>query len=396
LGETTEGDSCTIFRVAATQVSSGHLSLRGNALIVGSHWADETVPKMRKAVVGFTHVDEWAYQKLIQQSTGATKDTYNLVLPMDARTLLYIQDAPPIKELVLAAGVQAKFERTRIAFTNRNHFLLEFTEALNLAAVNDVIRNVGNLLSLLIGEAVQPIKVRLTVDENLHPANRYADYFLGLKTRSVNMKSEYEMPLPFAMVGEAGITTLFNNWFLREQELGPVYDLLLSTVYEPNQYVQSAFLSLTQGLESFHRRLYEGAYVPKEDYEATRKALVNAIPSVTDSKLAEKIKSMLSWGNEYSLRDRLQQLLESLDEESRSPLIDWAEPAAFVRTVAQVRNYLTHYKNSAKPAAIDSLLAMYNINQRLRALLTVLLLKHLGADEKVVAKGLALRLNLGH
>jgi hypothetical protein len=85
LGETTDDDACTVFRAAAAHVSQGHLRLRGNALIVGGHWHEETNLEIQKVVLGFAHLDEWAYQKLIQQSSGANKDSYNFVLPTERR-----------------------------------------------------------------------------------------------------------------------------------------------------------------------------------------------------------------------------------------------------------------------------------------------------------------------
>ena len=395
-GQTTEGDPCTVLRTAAFGVGAGGLKLRGNALIVGAHWQQEDNPQIQKAILRFAHLDEWAYQQLFQQGSGVSKESFTFVLPTEPKTLLHIEDLRLVKDLILAANLQVKMERTKTSLVHRNQILLEFREPANLLTVRSLVRDIGNLLSLLVGEAVQPLKIRLTPSPESYSARSYVDYFLGLRNRSIAKKTMFEMPLPFAALGENATKTLFKNWFLQEESLRPVYSLLLSTVYEPDQYVQSTFLSLVQGLETFHRRLYEGIYVPKAEYGATRKLLVAAIPPQTTPTIVEKLTGMLNWGNEFSLRDRLKELLGSLSQESWAQLTNQSEQQHFIRTVADIRNYLTHYKETQKPDISENLLEMYNLNQQLRAILIVLLFKHLGMDENRVAKALASHLQLAH
>ena len=204
------------------------------------------------------------------------------------------------------------------------------------------------------------------------------------------------MPFPLAALGEAETKNLFKNWFRNIESLRPVYSLLLSTVYEPDQYVQSTFLSLVQGLETFHRRLYEGIYIPKAEYEETRKSLVAAIPLQTTPRIREKLTGMLNWGNELSLRDRLKETLGSLSQGSWTKLTNHSVQEDFIHTVVDIRNNLTHYKETKKPTIIEKSLEMYNLNQQLRAVLTVLLLKHLGVEENKAANALAAHLHLAH
>lgn len=363
---------------------------------MGAHWQKEEGPQIQQAILKFAYLDEWAYQRLFQQGSGVSKDSFTFIFPTEPKTFLHIEELQTDKELVLAANLQVKMERTKTSLINRNHFLLKFRQPANLIAVNTVVRDIGNLLSLLVGEAVQPLKIRLTLSKDSTAPNAHVDYFLGLKNRSVVNKTMFEMPLPLATLGETETKTLFKNWFLHEEGLRPIYSLLLSTVYEPNQYVQSTFLSLVQGLETFHRRLYEGIYVPKAEYGETRKSLVAAIPPQTAPAIVEKLTGMLNWGNEFSLRDRLKESFGSLSQESWAQLTKQSEQENFIRTVVDVRNYLTHYKETKKPDIIENLLEMYNLNQQLRAILTVLLFKHLGMEENKMAKALASHLQLAH
>src|SRR5258708_20890755 len=136
--------------------------------------------------------------------------------------------------------------------------------------------------------------------------------------------------------------TLFTNWFEKEQVLRPVYDLLLNTVYSPGQYVQSTFLSLAQALESFHRKVYKGKYLSDEEYSSIRNALVDAIPGGIDKKLSDKLKSMLQYGNELSLKSRLEYLFQGIRRDHLDNLSGSHDPRPFIPLLLDTRNYLTH------------------------------------------------------
>lgn len=66
----------------------------------------------------------------------------------------------------------------------------------------------------------------------------------------------------------------------------------------------------------------------------------------------------------------------------------------FIDLTVRVRNYLTHYVEDERPSIVDNTESMYNLNQRLRALLIVLLLTYLGVPEDKVTDGVASHLNL--
>jgi hypothetical protein len=62
--------------------------------------------------------------------------------------------------------------------------------------------------------------------------------------------------------------------------------------------------------------------------------------------------------------------------------------------IVQVRNYLPHFDETEKPAIVDDLESMYNLNQRFRALSIILLLKYLGVPEDKVTDGVTSHLKL--
>jgi hypothetical protein len=214
---------------------------------------------------------------------------------------------------------------------------------------------------------------------------RTVDYFVPSRTIGPKERSEFDMPFPLRHFADGNSAeNLFKEWFLKEEVLRPVCDLLLSTVYNPGSYVQSTFLSLAQGLESFHRRTHHGTYVPKEDYAGIREILQSAIPSNTPQELKQKLLSTLAFANELSLKTRIKQLFEGVDPKHATDLTGYPDLRKFTTLFAEIRNYLTHYDEARRPPIIDNVVDMYNLNRRLRAILTLLLLKYLGLNENML------------
>jgi hypothetical protein len=188
--------------------------------------------------------------------------------------------------------------------------------------------------------------------------------------------------------------SLISRWFRDEPKLRPVYNLLVGTIHRPDQYVQSIYLSLMQGLESFHRLAYAGHYESEEVYDKLKTALLGAIPGDTSNDLKEKMKNTLKYANQYSLRKRLRELLKILGSTALASLLSRESEKEFIGKLVDLRNYLTHYDESSAPNIVslaNNLIEMYNLNRKLRAFLSGLLLAYLGLDQQHVNKLFSLK-----
>jgi len=92
---------------------------------------------------------------------------------------------------------------------------------------------------------------------------------------------------------------------------------------------------------------------------------------------------MLQFGNELSLKSRLENLFAGIRRDHLDNLSGTDDGPRFIRLLADIRNYLTHYAGK-KPSILESPVEMYNLNRRVTALLLVLLFKYLGVHEDLV------------
>jgi hypothetical protein len=134
--------------------------------------------------------------------------------------------------------------------------------------------------------------------------------------------------------------------------------------------------------------------VPEPQFEEVLGAFTEAIPKGTLPELRKNLRRTLGWANGYSLRTRLKWLLRNMEPTSVERIIGQGGVPRFVHTVVTIRNYLIHYDDSRKLVDVDSTLEMFNLNLRLRALIVVFPLQHLGLDEKVASTALDAHLGL--
>ena len=130
------------------------------------------------------------------------------------------------------------------------------------------------------------------------------------------------------------LARVIQKWMEEEKRLKPVYSLLLGTIRNSDQYVQSTYLALTQALESYHR---------------------------------------IICGNSFSLRSRLTALVQDLNSDARGLLLESDGIDRFVSQVVDMRNYLTHHDENSRLEIIqmsNNTLQMYNLNKRLAGFMT--------------------------
>jgi hypothetical protein len=242
-----------------------------------------------------------------------------------------------------------------------------------------------NLLTLLIGETTFINQVKaLGNDVKIGPDKTTKEnielFFTQKKVRINKEIHHFEMILPFPRIFEQ-ITDVLSLWFTKATGLRSVYDLFFGTFYNPGMYLQFHFLSLMQALEIFHRVTKGGKYLSNDDWKPFRATLANAIPAELDSGHKDSLKSRIKYGNEYSLRKRIGELLESLDEQTLLRLSPTNK--YFTGVLVDTRNYLTHYDDELKDVALKDA-DLYWANQRLRILISLLLLKEIGIQEKLI------------
>jgi hypothetical protein len=172
------------------------------------------------------------------------------------------------------------------------------------------------------------------------------------------------------------------RWFEVRDGLAPVLDQYFASSYTPMVYLSQYFLNAVTALEVFHRRRRPDTYMPQAQFDNVLRGLVRAIPSQVRKDHRSAMKGRMQYLNEHSLRKRLESLLR---EQHVLSALASEGPQAFVRKVADTRNYLTHHDDRLrkKAATGEDLLHLGNM---LMTLLECCILEELRAGASLTRK----------
>jgi len=237
-----------------------------------------------------------------------------------------------------------------------------------------VIRDIQNWLTLLIGKPVQPAHIEASTEQ--HRSVQVIPSWMGKRRGEPISTIGVRVKLP-AVRDE--IESLLRKWFERSEQLRDVYNLFFGAVHAEGMYVESHYLSLIQAVEAFSRATTASAYVSAQQYEAIRAALAQAIPTDTPTDLRTSLQNRIKYGNEYSLRKRLNDLLKSLEPGTLGLICQ--DRQRYVEKVVATRNYLTHYTSELRDQAWHED-KLFHACQCLTVLLTIFLYKEVGFGEQ--------------
>lgn len=182
------------------------------------------------------------------------------------------------------------------------------------------------------------------------------------------------------------LSSVICNWFDIYKTIEMPSKLAMSIFASSNLWMHVEFLSLMQALEGFHRALFDGKYIQEDEYETIENVLIAAIPSIVSQDHKSSLKSRIHYGNELSLRKRLDNLVLDLSLEIRKKILgDFGKiPQSWVDT----RNYYTHWDKKLHSNVLNNI-DMHYSNTRMRILLRVLYLKLTGISQKTILESLS-------
>jgi len=156
------------------------------------------------------------------------------------------------------------------------------------------------------------------------------------------------------------------KWFDLQRILKLPLSLLLAADYAPSGFIDSAFLQVVQACEAFHRRLFAGLKIPASDFQTRRDRILAAV----DDADRPAVQRALALANEYSLQQRISELLKVVPQDVRKP---WGRIGQFANRVANTRNALSHGlkpdQNRDELDADGMLLATARLRRALRVLI---------------------------
>lgn len=383
LGTSSNGKDISLHDCFQIQVQTSYPGLTTSSYFadmtfVGAHLQEAEDVSFRSMNVRFSHFDEWVNVSGFKIEHTEEEDVViRYRRPDDIR--FAVGD-----DYTIAIIITAKFPilpfQNRASIEQQTIARIEATHETSLEEYRRVIQHLQDFLCLAVREPVCVLNMEGETEAN--KMNDIAYYPpVGIfypspyisEAREALLRSD--MLLTYQDI-RGDLEVMLENWFEKADVLKPICGLYFGMLGNPHLYLEHQFLSLVQAAEAFHERIYGGRYLPDSEYEAlVYTSLVNAIPDVNQD-LRESLTNRLRYGNEYSLRTRLNELLNECGEIVPQLL---GNRKGFVNKVVNTRNYLTHYDQQLykRSASGTDLLAL---TKKLRILLEVCLVTQTGLD----------------
>jgi len=245
-----------------------------------------------------------------------------------------------------------------------------------------------DFITLATGKEVQASMMVGRLEQDEQPGNTDVEIFFSTGSDLKLPDSLHPRKANFVLSDIVeDFSEVMNNWFEHYEELEPVYNLYFSVQYNSEMYLQNQFLSLTQAIETYHRREIGGQYLSDDDFEEFYEELCENIPGRFDESFRDHLEQgTFKYANEYSLRKRLSQLVSEQENILKELPMD---VEASVNEIVNTRNYLTHYDEGISPRVDTD--ELHPLILRLRAILETVLLSNLGIPEDQIVERLQQR-----
>lgn len=251
-----------------------------------------------------------------------------------------------------------------------------------------ILFNIQNFLSLGIGEPLSPLKMIGKIkestleDDEVNYINIEIYYPTITAHLPIKQLDTYEMFFSLDDIS-GNFEECLNNWFRKYEKLKPVFQLYFGTLNSPSIYLENKFLNLAQAAETYHRRTYEGKYLPSEDYKEVSEILKKSIPEYISAEHKNSLNSKIDFGNEFSLHRRLDEIFEKYKDIFEITISD---KNSFIKDVKNTRNFLTHYNKSLENKAKTGTEDLREITEKLKFFVEICFLVELGLNSENIHK----------
>jgi hypothetical protein len=352
-----EGQEYTLYQVKQigprihAPVNNVEWTYSAHYLFVGAHLESEAALCFPAAAFSFSELEQWLGQKVFcserHAEEGKNVSTLTHRFPEAFEAGVPTLNAKTRNRCVLVTGGGAGYSENW-----RHRAFLEVDPGKNQSLewylhVHDDFRD---LLTLLVGEPVYTQHFNVLIPDPGRDCNALPQ--VALLFRQDADRGRKEVLTPDMLVAypaiQDRIAAVFEAWFARSEQLRTAHDLFFHTFYNTRPYRRSEFLSLIHALECCDRSVNPSQYLPEEEYEKVRLALLAAIPLDIGDDLKASLKSRIKYGNEFSLRKRLTNLLGGLAPSTAQLVCD--DCRAFVGRIVDTRNYFTRDASPANTA----------------------------------------------
>ncbi|HHY78842.1 MAG TPA: hypothetical protein GX516_00435 [Thermoanaerobacter sp.] len=374
LGVSSNGENITLYKCSEIKRNYSFPSLQSscsfyvNFIFIGTHFLRREDIKLKNIFVRYSYLDEWVN---ISGFDIRNSDKEEVTIKYKEPAPIHVDINENLRISIVFRTKSLPRVLNKVSIEQEALIQIETSEAMSFENYREVIYYIRNFLSLATMEPVYILFIEGMEENTYHRRTKIVYRELNIPKKH-NLLSPFEMLFTFQDISDK-FSFFLKNWFEKADLLRIVYDLYFSTFYNPYLYLENKFLNLIQGIETFHRRIHGGEYLPEKEYEVIYEKLISAIPKEVNNDFRNRLKEHLKYAYQFSLRKRLKEIFEEyyiLNEfiKDRDVFIDLA---------VSTRNYYVHYTGELRKHAAEGT-ELLRLTEKLKLILEVCLLSSIG------------------
>lgn len=176
---------------------------------------------------------------------------------------------------------------------------------------------------------------------------------------------------------------IVSNWYNFYGNQESTVQLTLLGFKNIRLFTDDQFVDNVKALEIFHRHTHNNHRINPEDYNRKVKKVLDSVDLEKDD--LQWLSDKLKYGNEPSLKKRIQELLTNYENLFLTREIN--NKSKFSQLVADNRNYYTHYGSYLKDKHLSGIDLLF-LNKKVKGLLYSCILMHIGIDPEAFENNL--------
>lgn len=255
-------------------------------------------------------------------------------------------------------------------------------ERFDMDEAREIASQFQNLLSLLVGRelCIRSITMKQTEADGTQPPLQLVYRQSGRHDLPDLLQAQ--MMLPYEPIRDE-FADIVRRWFSRTERAILATNVFFGSARPDSSATNVRFLSAMQSAESYHRSFGTGTYMNQANYDDLLGKLSSAIPTEIHGDHRVSLINRLKYGNEYSLRKRLNELFGRIPKKLQDQIA--GDVPKFVAKAVNTRNYFTHYDSHSKDNSFEGIDVPIAAH-RIRLLVIANILHDLGiTDDKLVA-----------
>jgi hypothetical protein len=368
---------CLVSNVSIGAGVGSPTTLHVGRALIGAHAPDLDELQLKAYAVELSSMSNWTMRAPVELKLtpeGSESKGFDVTARLPDTIQVPLEDRTFDVEVTHGFRTEHKLDSLMIRWSAAVE--IRAHNALPLRALMEIAWQSKNLFSLLIGD-------RLSVRSiDLDPGKPSSD---GVEERSALLYHQIDkhdhkdihpamMLLPYGMIAE-DFKGIVEKWFRRTEQATLATNIFFASDILISGSTNARFLAVSQAAESYHRSLESGLYMNQVDYDAAIQILTSHIPPIIQGDHRQSLKNRLRYGNEYSLRKRLSEMLKRIPSNAATRIA--GDIPQFISKVVDTRNYFTHYDHTARSNALDGKNIVIAA-ERLRFLIVANLLHDLG------------------